>query len=229
MSTDLPPPVRAAIHAALGDPARVELADLVAEGDRSPSELQTALEMKSNLLAHHLGVLERANIVRKRRSEADRRRTYWTLVPGTLEALLPRTVRTVPRVVFVCTHNSARSQLATALWSQNSTVPATSAGTDPARTIHPRALAAARRHALPLTPMTPRRLDEVRAPGDVLIAVCDNAHEQLSPNEQRLHWSVPDPARDDTDAAFDQAVDELSRRIARVAPTFQQPIDPSTK
>jgi protein-tyrosine-phosphatase len=51
--------------------------------------------------------------------------------------------------------------------------------------------------------------------------VCDNAHEQLGTQVyRRLHWSVPDPARIDTDAAFEAAYTDLAGRIDRLAPTI---------
>ena len=73
---------RATVHAALADPARLRISDALADTDLSPSELAAMLAMPSNLLAHHLGVLERAGIIIRRRSQGDRRRTYLRLVPG---------------------------------------------------------------------------------------------------------------------------------------------------
>ncbi|HEY2686838.1 MAG TPA: ArsR family transcriptional regulator, partial [Streptosporangiaceae bacterium] len=49
---------RAAVHAALADPARLQIIDTLGAGDTSPSELAAMLAMGSNLLAHHLHVLE---------------------------------------------------------------------------------------------------------------------------------------------------------------------------
>jgi DNA-binding HxlR family transcriptional regulator len=63
------------------------------------------LTMPSNLLAHHLHVLEQAGIITRRRSEGDRRRTYLRLIPGTLDQLPAPPVRTARRVLFVCTAN----------------------------------------------------------------------------------------------------------------------------
>ena len=51
---------RARRHAALGEPSRLAVADLLALGDLSVAELRAALTMPSNLLAHHLNVLEKA-------------------------------------------------------------------------------------------------------------------------------------------------------------------------
>ena len=43
--------------------------------------------------------------------------------------------------------------------------------------------------------------------------MCDNAHEELSPTTDWWHWSIPDPVEVDTDAAFDDVIDELNTRI----------------
>ena len=105
---------RARIHAALGEPARLEMIDRLALGDLAPGELASLMGLPSNLTAHHLRVLEDVGLVRRVRSEADRRRTYVRLGPETLAGLMPPTTRTVIRVLFVCSQNSARSQLAEA-------------------------------------------------------------------------------------------------------------------
>ena len=211
---------RAALHAALGDVGRLAIVDALALGDASPSQLQAELGMASNLLAHHVRVLEGAGVLRRVRSEGDRRRSYLTLVPGALDGLVPIASLAAPRVVFVCTENAARSQLAAAVWAGHSDVPASSAGTHPADRIHPGALATARRHDLALPERSPRRLGEVLRPGDVVITVCDRAHEELPAAVQVAHWSVADPARSGDDAAFDRALRELSDRVTRIAPAI---------
>ena len=157
---------RAAVHAALGDPGRLAIVDALLLGEASPTELQQLLDMPSNLLAHHVRTLEKVGVLTRHRSEADRRRTYLALAPGAFDALRPIKVHDAVRVVFVCTHNSARSQLAAALWNDTSPVPATSAGTHPAPAVHPGAIAAARRHRVPLAPFPPRHVDDVLRPGD---------------------------------------------------------------
>lgn len=207
---------RAARHAALADPARLRIVDSLGLGDLSPTELQSALGVSSSLLAHHLGVLETAGLVERHRSEADRRRSYVSLVPDAFDEFAARTVAAVPRVLFVCTANSARSQLAEALWRQRSDVPVASAGTHPAARIHPGAVATARRHGIALDG-APAALDAVVRPGDFVVTVCDVAHEEL-PTPVRAHWSIPDPVRRDTRDAFDTAYAELARRIDDLAP-----------
>jgi protein-tyrosine-phosphatase len=131
---------------------------------------------------------------------------------------MPGATRSASRVVFVCTANSARSQLAAALWRRASTIPAASAGTHPAERIAPGALAAAKRHSLPLRVLRPRPYADVVAADDFVITVCDNAHEELTDPVADLHWSVPDPVHDGSQRAFDIAFDELARRVNDVAP-----------
>jgi protein-tyrosine-phosphatase len=208
---------RAAVHAALSDPARLAIVDALTVGDASPSELASMLDMPSNLLAHHLKVLESERLVFRTRSEADRRRSYLHLVPGAFDGLLHKPDRRTRRVLFVCTANSARSVLAASLWRRRSRVPAASAGTHPADRIDPGAVTAAQRHHLPLRRLRPRDIRDVLADGDLVVTVCDGAHEELGAHAD-LHWSVPDPVRRATDDAFDAAVEELTRRVDDLAP-----------
>ncbi len=208
---------RAAMHAALADPARLQIIDTLGAGDTSPSELAVMLEMSSNLLAHHLHVLAQAGLITRRRSEGDRRRAYVQLVPGALESLTIPAARAARRVLFVCTANSARSHLAAALWRRASSVPAASAGTHPAAHIEPGAIAAARRHHLPMRRLRPRHISDVQQHGDLVITVCDLAHEELG-HRAAVHWSVPDPVPAGDAAGFDAALTELSHRVEHFAP-----------
>ncbi|WP_438353893.1 ArsR family transcriptional regulator [Microbacterium sp. CJ88] len=209
---------RASAFAALADPRRLEIVDLLAVGDLAPSEIATRLKMPSNLVAFHLGVLEQREIVRRSRSEADGRRNYVRLRPEALLTLASEPVAVTGRVVFVCTANSARSQLAAAIWASHSDIPTASAGTKPGAEVNPGALAAAQRIGLTIpTDARPEALAAVYQPGDYLISVCDHAHEGLHGRDD-AHWSVPDPAIAGTPAAFDTAATDLRTRIARVAP-----------
>lgn len=214
---------RAALHAALGDPGRLAVVDALLLGDASPTELQRLLGMASNLMAHHLRTLEQAGLVSRRRSDHDRRRTYLRLQPAVLAALVPVTSRSAQRLVFVCTQNSARSQLAAALWAHDGafTLPVASAGTRPAERVHPGAIAAARRRHLDLRDARPRALRDVRRPGDVVITVCDSAHEQAADVGHGLHWSIADPVPAGDPAAFDRTVDDLAERITRLRPNIR--------
>ncbi len=207
---------RVARHAALADPARLQITDLLAVGDAAPVELQAVLGLPSNLLAHHVGVLADAGLVTRTRSHGDRRRTYLHLTVDAMDGLLPAARIAVKRVVFVCTGNSARSQIAAALWPEASDIPVASAGTHPAASIEAAAISAAARHGLTLTATVPRAVTDVVTDDDLIVTVCDNAHEELG-GAGRLHWSIPDPVAEGTDAAFDAAVEELARRVRTLA------------
>jgi protein-tyrosine-phosphatase/DNA-binding HxlR family transcriptional regulator len=211
---------RARVHAALGEPARLAIVDTLTVGDASPGEIARNLDLPTNLVAHHLKVLHDAGLVVRTRSEGDRRRTYLRLEPDALAVLTTPPLTEVARVVFVCTHNSARSQLAAALWARRARTPAASAGTQPAPRVHPRAIKVASRHGLTLNPTGTAHIADVVHDGDLIIAVCDNAHEDLTDRPRpRLHWSVPAPA--DSDAAFEAAFTDLAGRIDRLAPALE--------
>ena len=208
---------RAAVHAALADPARLAITDTLLAGDASPSELAGMLAMPSNLLAHHLHVLEQAGVITRRRSEGDRRRTYLRLVPGALDPLAAPPARAARRVLFVCTANSARSHLAAALWRRASTVPAVSAGTHPGSAIDPGAIAAARRHRLPLPRLRPRHIGEVQHDGDLVVTVCDLAREELRrPGRRALVRPGPGPGR--RPRQLRRGGSRASDRVGRLAP-----------
>lgn len=210
---------RAAVHAALGDPHRLAIIDDLALSDRSPSELRGQLGIESNLVAHHLEVLERVGLIERVVSIGDRRRKYLRLLAGPLEELVRPVAFAANGVVFVCTANSARSQLAAALWNARSPVPAVSAGTAPAARVHPQAIRAAARAGLDLSGVHPRALTDADALLDLVVTVCDRAHEHPGPLRGRpvLHWSVADPAADGTPEAFDKALRDLQTRIDTLA------------
>jgi protein-tyrosine-phosphatase len=214
---------RAAVHAALGEPVRLAIVEDLAVSDRSPKELAARFSMPTNLLAHHLDVLEDVGLIERFVSAGDRRRRYVRLV----RAPLSRLGVTVPsagqpsngepptgEMVFVCSHNSARSQLAAALWTARTGGAATSAGTHPADRVHPGAIAAASRAGLDLSRAKPRKFED-NSP--TVITVCDQAHEELEPGPGWWHWSLPDPVADGRAAAFDAVITELDDRIRTVA------------
>lgn len=220
---------RARFHAALGDPGRLAIVDALSVSDFSPGDLAQQMELGSNLVAHHLRVLEEAGIIRRSKSEGDARRSYVRLRADNplLTALGPRLeddLRRRRRVVFVCTHNSARSQLARSAWRHVSSLPATSAGTHPADRVHPGAVRAARRHGLPLDDAQTRHVDDVITSEDLVVAVCDQVHEELPP-APRLHWSVPDPVRSAKPSDFEAAYDDIVHRVGRLAASLDPESD----
>lgn len=86
----------------------------------------------------------------------------------------------------------------------------------------PLAVAAARGHGLSLSRARTRHVSEVLRPDGLVVAVCDNAHEELDSDRERLHWSVPDPARAGTRDAFDRALRDLTDRVDRLVPAVHR-------
>ena len=128
------------------------------------------------------------------------------------------------RVLFLCTGNSARSQMAEALlnWKGKGRFEAESAGSRPASRVNPLAIETLRQYDVPWRGRPPRALDGLeREPWDLVITVCDRAREScpIFPGQPMLaHWGMPDPAEVDGDevtkrAAFRDAFLLLSRRI----------------
>lgn len=208
---------RAWLHAAVGEPMRLAIVEELTSSDRTPSELAGRFELTSNLLAHHLAVLERVGLVERVTSSGDRRRRYVCLRTARLGDLIVSAPAPTGPVLFVCTHNSARSQLAAALWRDRTGNAASSAGTHPAARVHRGAVAAARRIGLDLTEATPRRLSSADLIAEKIVTVCDRAHEELDGSDAWLHWSIPDPAEAGTRAAFDATVTSLDERISTLS------------
>ncbi|MFP4636734.1 MAG: ArsR family transcriptional regulator [Nitriliruptoraceae bacterium] len=209
---------RAALYRALGDQRRLRIVDALQHGDRSFGSLAELTGMSTSLLTFHVDVLEEVGVLRRIVSQGDARRRYVTLEPNLLTVLgePPPLDRSVDQVLFVCTANSARSQLAAHLWQERTGCPALSAGTEPASEIHPTAITTAHRHGLDLTAARPRDYHDLDVRPDLVVTVCDRAHERgPAPAAPSLHWSVPDPVGGGA-AAFEAAYERLSLRVDRL-------------
>jgi ArsR family transcriptional regulator, arsenate/arsenite/antimonite-responsive transcriptional repressor / arsenate reductase (thioredoxin) len=207
---------RAEGFAALGDPTRLGMVEALRLTDLTPGELGRRTKVPSNLLAHHLSILERAGIVMRTRSEGDARKRYVALVAERINALFSFPPVSIERVAFVCTHNSARSQFAAARWEQLTGDPGSSAGTHPAEAVHPAAVRAARAYGLDLSDRKPQGYRSL-GPTQVVVSVCDRAVEYgLPPHEQHLHWSIPDPVGGDA-SSFTSAFRMIDVRLERLA------------
>lgn len=211
---------RARVHQALGDVHRLAIVDALSLSDRTPGELQEAAGLPSNLLAFHLDALEEAGLISRHVSQGDRRHRYVTLnddvLAGVQVGVAPAVAGEGP-VLFVCSRNSARSQLAAALWTARTGREALSAGKDPAARVHRHAVEVARRHGLDLSGARPRGYDDIAASPGLVVSVCDRAREAGLPFDvPLLHWSVPNPSEGGI-GDFEQAYAQLSRRVDRLA------------
>jgi protein-tyrosine-phosphatase len=136
--------------------------------------------------------------------------------------MLPRpVVEPVTRhadITFVCSHNSARSQFAAALWTSRTGEPASSAGAEPAAVVHPTAVRVATEFGVDLSGMSPHGYDTLPDRRDLIVSVCDRANEGGLPRSQRhLHWSIPDPVAAGGIEAFRAAFAEIALRTEQFA------------
>jgi protein-tyrosine-phosphatase len=126
-------------------------------------------------------------------------------------------------VLFVCTHNAGRSQMAAALLDHQAAgrIRVTSAGSQPARELNPAVVAAMAEIGLDISRELPKRLtaDQVQAADVVITMGCGDACP-VYPGKRYLDWDLPDPAgldlpavrpiRDEIARLVAQLVDELS-------------------
>jgi arsenate reductase len=135
------------------------------------------------------------------------------------------------RVLFLCTHNSARSQMAEAILRHlgQDRVEVHSAGTEVTR-VHPLAIQAMAAQGIDMTGHRSKHMDEFLGQQfDYVITVCDNAQQScpiFPGRSERIHWSIPDPSAVEGDeetrlGAFVAAADELMGRIDGLLPGLE--------
>jgi protein-tyrosine-phosphatase len=225
-----------------GHPLRWRLLRELARSDRVVTELTGLVDEPQNLVSYHLGKLRDAGLVSARRSSADRRDSYYTVDLARVGDLLSATggalhpgLRVNPpsradarpdpvRVLFLCTGNSARSQMAEALVRVRSGgfVRAHSAGSNP-RPLHPNAVRVMRdEHGVDMTGHESKHLEVfARERFDWVISLCDRVREvcpEFPGHPETVHWSIPNPAADGADdeasyPLFQQTASELETRI----------------
>ena len=207
-----------------GHPLRWRLLTELARSDLRVGELSARAGERQNLISYHLRLLRDGGLVTARRSSADGRDSYYVLdLARCREALAQAGValhpglatRTPPpavsaRVLFLCTGNSARSQMAEALCEHLSggAIRAESAGSHP-KALHPGAVRVMQARGIDLGGRRSKHLDEFAGvPFDRVISLCDRVREVCP--EAQVHWSVPEPGDDD---AFEAVAAELETRI----------------
>jgi protein-tyrosine-phosphatase/DNA-binding transcriptional ArsR family regulator len=223
-----------------GHPLRWQLIQELAQSDCRVRDLTSALEVPQSLASYHLGRLRGTGVVSARRSSADGRDAYYRLDldccrellsaaavaihPGLMPASVPRASAGGPwRVLFLCTGNSARSQMAEVLAEELSdhAVEARSAGSRP-KLLHPAAVRVMADRGIDISGRSTKHLNTFLGEEfDYVISLCDRVREVCPefPGEPRtIHWSIPDPAAEasaeaDLDAAFARTADELEMRI----------------
>ena len=224
---------------------RWKLVTALSRSDYRVYELVHLLDQPMNLVSYHLKQLRDQQLVTEHRSSADGRDVYYSL---DIEALRTRyfaagesihpalassdsaplgTTATHPptRVLFLCTHNSARSQMAEGILRHlgGDRVMAFSAGSQPAE-VHPDAVRVLTAIGIDISQQRSKQLDRFADQSfDYIITVCDRVREvcPLFPNDpERIHWSFPDPAAVEDAAAreraFQQTAQQLMTRIRQL-------------
>jgi protein-tyrosine-phosphatase/DNA-binding transcriptional ArsR family regulator len=229
----------------LADARRWRLVSELARSDRRVSELTELVGEPQNLVSYHLRELRDAGLVSSRRSSFDGRDVYYradldrcgellcaagaALQPGLRLAVAPpltRRAARLPCVLFLCTGNSARSQMAEALLEHLSdhTIQACSAGSHP-KTLHPNAVRVMAERGIDISGQTTKHLHRfARTHFDQVVTLCDRVREicpEFPEQPESAHWSIPDPAAEgDTDhatyPAFERTARELEIRIGHL-------------
>jgi ArsR family transcriptional regulator, arsenate/arsenite/antimonite-responsive transcriptional repressor / arsenate reductase (thioredoxin) len=227
-----------------GNPLRWRLLTELTRSDRQVRELCARLGQAQSLVSYHLGQLRAGGLVSVRRSSADRRDAYYAvdlaacaellaaagaaLHPGLGTASAGESPPVPPllppvRVLFLCTGNGARSQLAEALLEQiaGNGVQVFSAGSHPKR-LHPNAVRAMAERGIDISGRRAKHLSEFAGqPFHYVITLCDKVREvcpKFPGQHEPVHWSIPDPGLEEGTAeqtypAFQAIAAELSTRI----------------
>jgi protein-tyrosine-phosphatase/DNA-binding transcriptional ArsR family regulator len=237
---DPPAFVRLAAH-----PSRWRLLQELVRSDRKVFELTGLIDEPQSLVSYHLRQLRDGGLVIAHRSSADGRDSYYAidlascqrelqvaggglhpaLALAPLDPITPvrNRSRRRPRVLFLCTGNSARSQMAQALLEHFSAgaIAASSAGSQP-KPLHPNAVRVMKRRAIDISRNRTTHVDELVAQRfDMVITLCDRVREacpEFPSHPQLVHWSIPDPSAAGTTnrasyPAFERTAAELETRI----------------
>jgi ArsR family transcriptional regulator, arsenate/arsenite/antimonite-responsive transcriptional repressor / arsenate reductase (thioredoxin) len=223
-----------------GHPMRWRLLTELARSDRQVSELTSLTGLRQSLVSYHLGRLRMDGLVSARRSSADRRDSYYSLDLARCRELLAAAgtalhpgLRLVPSqapqalvpatVLFLCTGNGARSQMAEAFLEDlaNGAVEAVSAGSHP-KSVHPNAVRAMREYGIDISGNRAKHMDAFAGQRfGYVISLCDRVREvcpEFPGHPQMIHWSIPDPAAEpgsdeETFPAFRRMAADLRTRI----------------
>lgn len=225
---------------------RWNLLQLLVESDYRIQDLVMLLHLPQNLVSCHLRLLREWQMITERRSNADEQSSYYRVdlehfhtlyqaaaadlhsslahgLPGKLQP--EATPPTSPvRILFLCTENSARSQMAEALLRRHShgALEVVSAGSLPANHIHPLAVKVMTSLGMDIGHQYPKYLEAFRGERfDYVVTLCNHLKETCPTfpgDPKRIHWSFADPTlvegpEEVRYRAFEQTVLQLSLRL----------------
>lgn len=212
----------------------------LAESDMRVHEITRRLDQPQNLVSYHLQKLKQALLVGENHSQADARAIYYHLNYEYIQSKLLKVEKALApfplvsstsgrpnsgpkRVLFICTHNSARSQMAEGMLREwgSGLVNVDSAGSEP-KPLHPLAVQAMLEKNIDIRQQRSKEINLfVQEPFDYVITVCDRARENCPTfpgNPIQIHWSIPDPvlregSEEEQLSIFRSVADELAGRI----------------
>jgi ArsR family transcriptional regulator, arsenate/arsenite/antimonite-responsive transcriptional repressor / arsenate reductase (thioredoxin) len=219
----------------LAHDVRWQLIKALTMSDYRVQELVEQVDQPMNLVSYHLKKLREERVVITRRSDSDARDVYYSLDLERLGALYREAGRAlhpvlgemssehgIPqkplRVLFVCTHNSARSQMAEALMRQigGERIQVWSAGSQPTN-IHPDTIRTMDALGIDIRGQKSEGLEAYTGQAfDVVITVCDRAREvcpTFPGDAQQVHWSLPDPTIITDEAERSRAFQGIARQL----------------
>jgi protein-tyrosine-phosphatase len=217
----------------------------LAASDRQVAELTRSLGKPQGLVSYHLARLRAGGVVSSRQSSFDGRAVYYranldqcgellaatgaALHPGLASSGAPNATgpvgsRNQTKVLFVCTGNGARSQIAEALLRARAgdRVDVASAGSHP-KPVHPNAIKVLAELGIDISGSRSKPIDEFgRQHFDYVITLCDRVREicpEFPGQRTAMHWSIEDPSRASgslraTLPRFRALATELESRIA---------------
>jgi len=217
---------------ALAHELRWQIVTNLSESDRRVAELVRLTQQPQNLVSYHLRLLRDAQLVTERRSSADARDVYYSLdiehlqtefrrlgmaIHPALGAPTGQSTGRKTRILFLCTENRARSQMAECMMRAlaGEQVEIHSAGTEP-MPIHPLAISTLAEYGLDGSRQVPKHVNTFEGQHfDYVITVCDRVRETcptFANADHDIHWSLPDPAKVEDDAQ-PQAFRAVARQL----------------
>ena len=209
---------------ALAHEVRWKILLFLAHSDHTVAEIVRFLGQPQNMVSYHLRKLREQRVVTERRSSADSRDVYYSLdldrfrlLYQATGAMLHPALRSADlvrerstwqfpdpslRILFLCTHNSARSQMAEGLVRHVSqqAITVSSAGSHPT-TLHPFAKRVMAALDIDISQQRSKAVEEVEDQAfDYIVTVCDRMREvcpSFPGHPEMIHWSIPDPTEEE--------------------------------
>ncbi len=221
----------------LADETRLAIVRLLALSDLRAGEVVQQLQAPANAVSYHLKQLRSLGLLRDRRSSLDARDVYYSVDLARLQVLYTSAGETLHpgmaaphedqetlrelehplRILFLCTHNRARSQMAEGIarYLAGDQVEVYSAGDKPTE-VHPRTIEVLEEMGIDTGRLYSKSMNEfLDQEFDYIITTCDRARggcPTFPGDPKQIHWSFPDPSEVEGGEAAQQQAFRAARR-----------------